>query len=178
MMVGRDDPPYNYPPTRRGRFTPPLLSSPRTSCHPRESGDLTTPPRVPRFRGDDSSQCGVSASRAFPGIQKNDSERRGCAKGRPRTMASSGSQTGMAFVQCGCPTGCPARGATPGSARPAPRAGASRPPSGRALPSSLRSDDEDVQLNPAEHRGAGNGRFASIREIHRGSFDVCSRVSS
>ena len=32
------------------------------------------------------------------------------------------------------PPRCPARGATPGSARPAPRAGASRPPSGRAPP--------------------------------------------
>ncbi len=51
----------------------------------------------------------------------------------------------MAAAQWGCPARYPARGAPPGSARPAPRAGASRPPSGRALPWSLGSGDDSGQ---------------------------------
>ena len=96
-------------------------------------------------------------------------QKRGARAPRPGGPRFRGDDSG----QCAPPIGCPARGAAPGSARPAPPrsmvAGASRPPSGRALPSSLRSGDEDVQLNPAEHRGAGNGRSTSSIRVQRPS---------
>jgi len=65
MMVGRDDPPYNYPPTRRGRFTPP------PSCHPREPPVIPAKAGTSRHHPEFPASAGMTAANAaspLPGL--------------------------------------------------------------------------------------------------------------
>ena len=127
-------------------------------CHPRE------PSVIPAKAGTSRHHPEVPAFAGMPAPMRR-------VQSSARLHHGESRPTGMASVQCGQPIGCPARGATPGSARPAPprsmAAGASRPPSGRAPPSFSRSGDARDPLG-----SAASGQIAPPT----GTESVCSRL--